>query len=71
MSKPVTKPQLNLGDEVRVRNGYGMRGQIVELRGPLGANGEQVYRVRIRRTSPPAKFINFREDQLVLIPPKS
>ena len=32
MAKPITKPQLNLGDRVRIRYGNGMRGKIVELR---------------------------------------
>lgn len=71
MAKPITKPILNLGDRVRIRHGLGMRGRIVELRGPLGPNGEQIYRVRIRRQFPPAKFIEFREDQLEVIPPKA
>lgn len=71
MSNEATKPMFGLGDRVKIRNGYGMRGQIVELRGPLGPNGEQIYRVRRSRKYPPAMFIEVREDQLVLLPPKT
>jgi hypothetical protein len=71
MAKPITIPQFNLGDRVRIRHGYGMRGRIVELRGPLGPNGEQIYRIRINRQYPPARYIEVREDQLELLPPKA
>ncbi len=59
-----------LGDRVKIRHTSGMRARIVELRGPLGPGGIQIYRVRVRGTSQPT-YIEVREDQLVLIPPKS
>jgi hypothetical protein len=39
----------------------------VELRGPLGPNGAQIYRVRVPRKPKPA-YIEVREDQLQAIP---
>ena len=59
-----------LGDRVHIRRSGGLRGRIVELRGPLGPGGAQIYRVMYRRRPRPA-YIEVREDQLVLIPPKS
>jgi hypothetical protein len=43
------------------------RGRIVELRGPLGPGGTQIYRVRVRRKPTPV-YIELREDQRVPIP---
>ena len=43
--------------------------RIVELRGPLGPGGMQIYRIRVPRN--PTVYIEVGEDQLVLIPPKS
>lgn len=56
-----------LGDKVEIRHADGLRGRIVELRGPLGPRGALVFRVRVRRKPKPA-YIELREDQLVLIP---
>jgi hypothetical protein len=53
---------LKLGDRVAIRNSD-LRGRIVELRGPLGPDGAQIYRVRYRRKPNPA-YIEVREDQL-------
>jgi hypothetical protein len=58
---------LKLGDLVQIRHAAKMRGRIVELRGPLGPGGAQIYRVRIFR-KPKPKYIELREDQLELIP---
>jgi hypothetical protein len=58
----------NLGDRVKLRLSGGMRGRIVELRGPLGPGGVQVYRVRIRGKLEP--YIEVMEDQLQLLPTK-
>jgi hypothetical protein len=63
-------PLFNLGDRVKIRLSRGMRGRIVELRGPLGPSGGQVYRVRIRGRSVPT-YIEVMEDQLRLAPVKS
>ena len=54
---------LNLGDLVEIRDSGGMRGQIVEFRGPLGPAGANIYRIRVRR-KPKSTFIELREDQL-------
>jgi hypothetical protein len=56
-----------LGDRVRIRLSGGMRGRIVELRGPLGPGGVEIYGVRVRRKPKPL-YIEVREDQLRLIP---
>ena len=58
---------LKLGDLVKIRHSADWRGRIVELRGPLGPGGVQIYRVRVQRKPKPA-YIELREDQLVLIP---
>jgi hypothetical protein len=62
------KPALlfNLGDRVKIRHSGGLKGRIVELRGPLGPGGVQVYRVRVRR-KPEPKYIELMEDQLELV----
>ena len=62
-------PRFKLGDRVKIRLSGGMRGKIVELRGPLGPGGCQIYRVLVRR-KPEPKYIELREDQLVLAPAK-
>jgi hypothetical protein len=56
-----------LGDWVKIRFALPMHGRIVELRGPLGPGGIQIYRVRVERSSKP-RFIEVREDQLVPLP---
>jgi hypothetical protein len=66
--KKTTVP-LKLGDLVRIRHSGYRPGRIVELRGPLGPGGVQIYRVRIRGKPNPA-YIEVREDQLELIPPE-
>ena len=50
---------LNLGDRVKIRHSGGLRGRIVELRGPLEPGGVQVYRVRVRR-KPEPKYIELQ-----------
>jgi hypothetical protein len=62
-------PKFKLGDRVKIRLSS-LRGRIVELRGPLGPHGAQIYRVRFRRKPSPA-YIEVREDQLALIPAKT
>jgi hypothetical protein len=63
----VKKAALKVGDLVTIRNYPVRRARIVELRGPLGPGGKQVYRVLVRRKPKPV-YIELREDQLVLIP---
>jgi hypothetical protein len=59
-----------VGDRVNILNSNGLKGRIVELRGPLGPKGAQIYRVRLR-PKPNASYIEVREDQLEVIPTKS
>jgi hypothetical protein len=59
----------NLGDRVKIRLSGGLRGRVVELRGPLGPGGVQIYRVLVRRKPKPT-YIELREDQLALAPAK-
>jgi hypothetical protein len=62
-------PIFKLGDLVKIRHSGYRPGRIVELGGPLGPGGAHIYRVRYRR-KPPA-YIDVREDQLELVPPKT
>jgi hypothetical protein len=55
-----------LGDRVKIRHSD-LRGRIVELRGPLGPGGANIYRVRFRGKPRPA-YVEVREDQLLPIP---
>jgi hypothetical protein len=57
------------GDRVKIISGGGLTGRIVELRGPLGPNGMQVYRVLLRKKPKPT-YVEVREDQLEIIPDK-
>lgn len=57
---------LVLGDRVKIRHTTGLKGRIVELRGPLGPGGVQVYRVRVRRKPKPT-YIEVRGDQLEIL----
>ncbi len=56
-----------LGDLVKIRYSGFKRARIVELRGPLGPGGMQIYRVRVRR-KPTPMYVEVRADQLVRIP---
>lgn len=56
-----------LGDRVKLRHAAGLKGKIVELRGPLGPGGAQIYRVRFKRKPKPT-YIEVREDQLEVLP---
>ena len=69
MAVKKTQEPFNLGDRVRILHSGNLCGRIVELRGPLGPGGAQVYRVRIRGMAKPT-FIELIEDQLELIPRK-
>jgi hypothetical protein len=71
LAMPDKKPAapLKLGDWVKIRHSGFKRARIVELRGPLGPNGAQIYRVRVRAKPKPI-YIELREDQLELLPPE-
>lgn len=57
------------GDRVKIRLSQ-LRGRIVEFHGPFGPGGVNLYRVRYRRKPTPA-YIDVREDQLILLPPRA
>jgi hypothetical protein len=64
---PVNPPnQLRIGDLVKFRAQPAMRGRIVELRGPLGPGGAQVYRLLLRR-KPVRAYVEAWEDQLEVV----
>ncbi len=55
------------GDRVKIRHTTGIYGRVVELRGPLGPKGVQVYRVLLRKKPKPS-YVEVREDQLESAP---
>jgi hypothetical protein len=59
----------NLGDYVKIKYHPDLRARIVELRGPLGPGGAQVYRVRIQHKPP--YFNELTADLLEAIPTES
>ncbi len=59
-------PDFALGSRVRIKNYSGPDGKIVELRGPLGPNGVQIYRVAIPQ-KPGFSLVELRGNQLELI----
>jgi hypothetical protein len=69
MSEQKATLPFKLGDWVKIRLSGFKQGRIVELRGPLGPGGAQIYRVRVRRKPTPMD-IEVREDQLILAPPE-
>jgi hypothetical protein len=66
MAKKTSEPRFKVGDRVRILHAGWDPGPIVELRGPLGPGGAQVYRVRYRGKPRPA-YVEVLEDQLVLV----
>jgi hypothetical protein len=70
MAKSKPAPLLKLGDRVKILRSGGQQAQIVEVVGPLGPRGAQIYRVRVERDPEPA-FIEVREDQLEPLPASS
>jgi hypothetical protein len=69
-NKNGSQVEFKLGDMVRILQSGWPRGRIVELRGPLGPGGIEIYRVRVRR-KPTTKDIEVRADQLEPIPAAS
>jgi hypothetical protein len=68
--RAVSPPKtFQLGDRVKILHATGWRGRIVELRGPLGPGGAQIYRVYLGRIPDPT-YIEVRGDQLKLLPSK-
>lgn len=68
MENPISSlAHFTRGDWVRIHSapGAGLLSQIVELRGPLGPNGCQIYRVKIKADVMKPVYVEVREDQLV------
>jgi hypothetical protein len=64
-TKRTAGPQVfKVGDLVEIRNSGYPRARIVELRGPLGPGGAEVYRVRVRR-KPKPMYVEVLGEQLV------
>ena len=69
MAKNKSGEPLKTGDLVKIRHSGFERARIVELRGPLGPGGAQVYRVRVRAKPKPI-YIEVLGDQLILLSPE-
>jgi hypothetical protein len=67
MAKKKDVPTFQLGDYVKILHLNFPRARVVELRGPLGPGGAQIYRVRVGGKRGPI-YIELRGDQLELIP---
>lgn len=65
-----TDPIFKLGDMVKIHYSGYKRAKIIELRGPLGPGGKQVYRVIVRRKPSPV-YIEVLEEQLELLGEKT
>ncbi len=63
-------PIFKAGDMVKIHYSGHKRAKVVELRGPLGPGGKQVYRVLVSRKPRPV-YIEVLEEQLELLPPKA
>jgi hypothetical protein len=70
MATAQSSPLLKVGDRVKILHSGNKRGRIVELRGPLGPGGAQVYGVRLRVGSKPT-YVEFWEDQLAPLTSKA
>jgi hypothetical protein len=70
MAAKESYPIYKYGDMVKLRHSGFKRAKIVEVRGPLGPGGMQVYSVLVRRKPKPA-YIVVTEDQIIPLPPKS
>jgi hypothetical protein len=58
-----------VGDRVKLRPPSSERvGRVVAYRGPLGGNGAELYRVKLRGGRIPA-YVEVRADQIELAPP--
>ncbi len=58
------------GDRVKILHSNGITGRVVELRGPLGPKGAQIYRLFLWKNPKPV-YVEVREDQLEAIPPST
>lgn len=69
MPQAAKKPAatFRLRDRVVIKHSAGMKGEVIELRGPLGPGGVAVYRVMLQRL-PTLEYIEVLGDQLELVP---
>ncbi len=63
-----SQPLLKIGDRVKIRTPE-VYGRVVELRGPLGPGGAQIYRIMVRKKPTPA-YVEVRADQLEVVASK-
>lgn len=62
--KPPVDTVFKVGDRVVVRSGErAIPARVVELRGPLGPNGVQIYGITVRGSFQ-RRYVEVREDQL-------
>jgi len=66
--EPAGLPVFKVGDLVTIRNSGYPRAKIVELRGPLGPGGAEVYRVQVRR-KPKPMYVEVLGEQLEAVLP--
>jgi hypothetical protein len=66
-TEPASMASFQVGDRVYLKGYEGLLGIIIELRGPLGPNGEPIYGVDLRRR-PVVADTEVREGQLVPAP---
>jgi hypothetical protein len=65
--KNASPPAFKLGDYVKIRHTSFPRARIVELRGPLGPGGVEIYPVRVGPKRD-RTYIELRGDQLEPLP---
>jgi hypothetical protein len=70
MATEKASPTFKVGDMVKIKHSGFKRAKIIELRGPLAPGGVEVYRVIVRRRPSPV-YIEVREDQITLLPPRA
>jgi len=59
--------KFQVGNRVKILNSAFGTAEVVELRGPFGPQGAQVYRLRVRKKPRPA-YIEVLEEQMELVP---
>jgi hypothetical protein len=60
------QPLPKIGDRVKILHASEVYGRVVELRGPLGPGGAQVYRIMVRKKPKPS-YVEVRADQLEVV----
>ena len=67
MAEQENGPRFKLRDRVKILHSAYGPAEVWELRGPLGPEGAQVYRLRVRKKPRPA-YIEVLEEQMELLP---